>query len=82
LRVIRLADSPAVMSIRRNDDILVAVPTRLSQHDVLAMASLILSNDELAELTGVLADKRSAKAPHRGPSPPTHRAPGAPFSFT
>ena len=54
MRLIRLAHEPVVVHIRHHDEILVAVPTRLSESDILAMASLVLSGDEFAELAGCL----------------------------
>jgi hypothetical protein len=55
MRLIRLADTPVVVHIRRQDDVLVAVPARLSESDILTMASLVLSEDEYAELSTSLA---------------------------
>jgi hypothetical protein len=61
MRVIRLADVLVVVHIRRHDEVLVAVPTRLSESDILAMASLVLSGDEFAELAGSLGGSRGGE---------------------
>jgi hypothetical protein len=44
-----------VVHIRRDDDVLVGVPARLSEDDILAMASVVLTEDEFAELAGSLS---------------------------
>jgi hypothetical protein len=54
MRVVRLADAPVVVHVRRNDDVVVGVPDRLSEGDILAMASVVLTEDEFAELAGSL----------------------------
>jgi hypothetical protein len=54
MRVIRLAEADVVVHVRRSNEVLVAVPARLSESDVLAMASLLLTDDEFAELAGRL----------------------------
>ncbi|SCL35904.1 hypothetical protein GA0070624_5396 [Micromonospora rhizosphaerae] len=54
MRVIRLADLPVMVHIRRRDEVLVAVPVRLPEDDILAIASVVLSGDEFAELAGSL----------------------------
>jgi len=63
MRLIRLADTPVVVHIRHKDDVLVAVPARLSESDILTMASLILSEDEYAELSTSLTSDRLT-SPH------------------
>jgi hypothetical protein len=66
MRVIRLSgEVPVVVHIRRHNEVLVAVPTRLSEPDILAMASLVLSDDEFAELAGGLVHAHGD-----GPVPP------------
>jgi hypothetical protein len=65
MRVIRLADLPVMVHIRRPDEVLVAVPTRLPEDDILAMASVVMSRDEFAELAGSLVrghDSRPARS--------------------
>ena len=57
MRIIRLADIPVVVHIRHHDEVCVAVPARVPETDVLAMASLILSDDEFAELTKALTEE-------------------------
>jgi hypothetical protein len=54
MRVVRLADAPVVVHIRHDDDVLVGVPAQLSEDDILAMASVVLTEDEFAELAGSL----------------------------
>lgn len=61
MRITRLADIPVVMHIRDHGDTVVAVPSRLSDHDILNLASLVLSSEEYAEL----ADQLGC-----GPDPP------------
>jgi hypothetical protein len=66
MRIFRLADLPVMVHIQRHDEVLVAVPTRLPEDDILAMASVVLSGDEFAELAGSLIrghDSRPAR-PH------------------
>ena len=58
MRVVRLADACVVVCIRRRNEVLVAVPARLSESDILAMASLMLTDEEYAELTGSLGRAR------------------------
>lgn len=65
MRVIRLADLPVMVHIQRHDEVLVAVPTRLPEADILDMASVVLSGDEFAELAGSLV-----RGHRRRPAPP------------
>jgi hypothetical protein len=58
MRVVRLADVPVVVHVRRNDDVVVGVPDRLSEGDILAMASVVLTEDEFAELAGSLSRRQ------------------------
>jgi len=54
MRIFRWADVPVVVHIRRDDEVLVGVPARLSESDILDLASVVLSEDEFAELAGSL----------------------------
>jgi hypothetical protein len=67
MRIIRLADARVVVHIRRRNEVLVAVPARLTESDILAMASLVLTGEEFAELAGSFARARGdQRAPSRG----------------
>jgi hypothetical protein len=57
MRIIRLADIPVVVHIRYHGEVCIAVPALVPNTDVLAMASLILSDDEFAELTKSLMEE-------------------------
>jgi len=72
MRIIRLADIPAVVRIRRRDEVTVVVPTHTSRNDILAAAGLVLSRQEFAELEAAMADRRpvgAADVPRHPPQP-------------
>jgi hypothetical protein len=63
MRIAHLADFPAVMHIQRNGESIIALPSDLSNEDILELASLVLSSEEFAELAGQLpGDDASAPA--------------------
>jgi hypothetical protein len=72
MRIIRLANTPVIMRIRRRDEITVVVPTNTSTPDVLAVAGLVLSNDEFTELQAAMTDPRSTVAVPRHQGWPGH----------
>jgi hypothetical protein len=67
MRVVRLGDDdvPVVVHIRRHNEVLVAIPARLPETDILSIASLLLSDDEFAELASELVHERGDQ-----PAPP------------
>lgn len=50
MRIVRLAGAPVVVRIRRRDEVIVLLPSQTNNHDILSLARLVLSSDELAEL--------------------------------
>jgi hypothetical protein len=56
MRIVRLADIPVIVRIRRRDEVTVVVPSNTPVDDVLAAACLVLSGDEFAELEATMAD--------------------------
>jgi hypothetical protein len=64
MRIMRLANIPVVVRIRSRDDVTVVVPSNISAHDVLAVASLVLSGDEFAELERAMPDSHQMAATH------------------
>jgi hypothetical protein len=67
MRVVRLANSTVVFQNRHNVEVVVALPARLSESDILAMASLVLSGDEFAELAGSLVRSPDPAVPPAAP---------------
>lgn len=74
MRITRLADIPVVMHIRDHGDTIVAVPEQLSDHDILTLARLVLTSDELEELTGRLGGLEATR-PAGIPRPRRERGP-------
>jgi hypothetical protein len=68
MRIVRLAAIPVVVRIRRRDEVTVVVPSNLSTYDVLAVARLVLSGEEFAELAAA-----SGHAPGGDGPPPLAR---------
>ena len=64
MRILRLADTPAVVRIRRHDQVTVVVPTGTPTDDVLAAAGLVLTDEEFAELKAAMAEPRPVAAAH------------------
>jgi hypothetical protein len=56
MRIIRLADVPVILRIRRRDEVTVVVPAGTPTDDVLAAAGLVLSGEEFAELKAAMVD--------------------------
>jgi hypothetical protein len=50
MRIIRSSDLPAVVLVRGRGVRTLAIPDRLSSHEVLELASLVLSTSEYEEL--------------------------------
>lgn len=50
MRIIRSSDLPAVVLVRRRGVLSVAIPERLPSHEVLELASLVLTTSEYQEL--------------------------------
>ena len=50
MRIIRSSDLPAVVLVRRRGVLSVAIPERLPSHEVLELASLVLTTSEYEEL--------------------------------
>ncbi len=61
MRIARLAEITVVMRIRDHGDTVVAVPERLSDHDILNLASLVLSSAEFSELSDSLDESRERR---------------------
>jgi hypothetical protein len=71
-RVVRWAGLPAVVRVKTRADVIVAIPRGLPHHDVLDLASLVLTGHEYQEF-------RHRIEPAPGPGPgrgtrPAHRA--------
>ncbi len=64
MRIIRLADIPVIVRIRRPDKVTVVVPSNTPTNDVLAAASLVLSGDEFAEFETAMAGQPTPPYPH------------------
>jgi hypothetical protein len=64
MRIIRLANMPAIVRIRRRAEVMVVVPAHTSTPDVLTAAGLVLSTDEFAELQAAMAEQHAATDPH------------------
>jgi hypothetical protein len=65
MRILRLADVPVVVRIRRRGEVTVVVPADTTICDVLAAARLVLSCDELAELVTAMTDPHQMAATRR-----------------
>jgi hypothetical protein len=66
MRIVRLADMPVIVRIRRRDEVTVVVPSTTPAYDVLAAAGLVLSHDEFAELEAEMGQTPDQIAPtHR-----------------
>jgi hypothetical protein len=50
MRIIRSPDLPAVVRVKGRGVLAVAIPARLASHEVLELASLVLSPSEYKEL--------------------------------
>lgn len=50
MHIVQTADLPAVVRITERDATVVAVPDSLSVNDILALASVVLTGEEFAEL--------------------------------
>jgi hypothetical protein len=66
MRIVRLAEIPVIVRIRRRDEVTLVVPSDTPADDVLAVACLVLTGDEFAELEANVADAyQSAATPGR-----------------
>jgi hypothetical protein len=65
MRIIRLADIPVIVRIRRHDEVTVVVPTDIPASNVLDAARLVLSCEEFAELEATIAGTYPLAATHR-----------------
>jgi hypothetical protein len=55
VRILRTVDLPVIVRVCRRGETLVAVPAGLAMPDILALASVVLTGDEFAELSRQLS---------------------------
>ncbi|HCT75059.1 MAG TPA: hypothetical protein DGT23_00395 [Micromonosporaceae bacterium] len=63
MRVVRLAGAPAVVRIRRRDEVTILLPAQIREDRLLTMAGLVLTCDELDELERTMTPAAMPKSP-------------------